>query len=193
MTDIRYAEQGDTYEGKELLFKKGIEVGQVFKLGTKYSNKLGAKFLDEHGHERPCIMGCYGIGINRIFASAIELGNDNDGIIWPISIAPFEVMITSVNQDDENVAQAAERIYEQLLQKNIDVLLDDRVLRGGAKFKDADLIGIPVRVTVGKKSIAEGAVEIKLRRESQSHKVSIEDAAAKVVELVVSLKEELKD
>ena len=193
VTDIRYAEQGDTYEGKELLFKKGIEVGQVFKLGTKYSNKLGAKFLDEHGHERPCIMGCYGIGINRIFASAIELGNDNDGIIWPISIAPFEVMITSVNQDDENVAQAAERIYEQLLQKNIDVLLDDRVLRGGAKFKDADLIGIPVRVTVGKKSIAEGAVEIKLRRESQSHKVSIEDAAAKVVELVVSLKEELKD
>ena len=192
VTDIRYAEQGDTYEGKELLFKKGIEVGQVFKLGTKYSSKLGAKFLDEHGHERPCIMGCYGIGINRIFASAIELGNDNDGIIWPISIAPFEVMITSVNQDDENVAQAAERIYEQLLQKDIDVLLDDRVLRGGAKFKDADLIGIPVRVTVGKKSIAEGAVEIKQRRESQSHKVSIEDAAAKVVELVVSLKEELR-
>jgi prolyl-tRNA synthetase len=192
VTDVRYAEQGDTYEGKELLFKKGIEVGQVFKLGTKYSNKLGAKFLDEHGHERPCIMGCYGIGINRIFASALELGNDDNGIIWPISIAPFEVLITSVNQDDEQVAQAAERIYEQLLGKDVDVLLDDRGLRGGAKFKDADLIGIPIRVTVGKKSIAEGAVEIKLRRESQSDKVSIEDAAAKVVELVDSLKEKLK-
>ena len=192
VTDIRYAEQGDTHDGNELLFKKGIEVGQVFKLGTKYSTKLGAKFLDEHGREQPCIMGCYGIGINRIFASAIELGNDNNGIIWPISIAPFEVMITSVNQDDEKVAQVAEGIYQQLRSAGIDVLLDDRVLRGGAKFKDADLIGIPIRVTVGKKSLAEGAVEIKLRRESQSRRVSIEEAPQTVIERVVSLKEELK-
>jgi prolyl-tRNA synthetase len=137
VADIRYAEEGDTYNGKPLLFKKGIEVGQVFKLGTKYSRKLGAKFLDE------------------------------------------------------KVARAADGLYQQLLDKGIDVLLDDRVLRGGAKFKDADLIGIPVRVTVGKKSLAEGAVEIKLRRESQSRSVRVELAAEEVIRLIGSLKEEL--
>jgi len=192
VTDIRYAEEGDTHDGKALFFKKGIEIGQVFKLGIKYSTKLGAKFLDEHGREQPCIMGCYGIGINRIFASAIELGNDDNGIIWPISIAPFEVMVTSVNQDDKKVAEVSENIYRQLRSMGGDVLLDDRVLRGGAKFKDADLIGIPIRVTVGKKSLAEGAVEIKLRRESQSRKVSVEKKKKKVMTFVASLKEELK-
>ncbi len=192
IADIRCAVEGDTYNGKKLLFKKGIEVGQVFKLGTKYSKKLGAKFLDEEGNENPCIMGCYGIGINRIVASAIELGNDENGIIWPISIAPFEVIVTSVNQDDDNVAKAAENIYQQLLDNGVEVLLDDRVLRGGVKFKDADLIGIPVRVTVGKRSVAEGNVEIKLRCESQSQKVPIEKAADNVIKLVGSLKEQLK-
>jgi prolyl-tRNA synthetase len=192
LIDIRYAAEGDTYNGTKLLFKKGIEVGQVFKLGTKYSKKLGAKFLDEEGTENPCIMGCYGIGINRIVASAIELGNDDNGIIWPISIAPFEVIVTSVNQDDDNVAKAAEDIYRQLLDNGIDVLLDDRGLRGGVKFKDADLIGIPVRVTVGKRSVAQGNVEIKLRCESGSQKVSIEKAGDEVIKLVESLKEQLK-
>ncbi len=191
VADIRLAGEGDTYKGKKLLFKKGIEVGQVFKLGTKYSKKLGAKFLDEQGNEKPCIMGCYGIGINRIFASAIELGNDKNGIIWPISIAPCEVIITSVNQDHEEVARAAGSIYEQLLGKGIDVLLDDRSMRAGVKFKDADLIGIPVRVTVGQRSLAEGNVEVKLRSESESSKVSVENATAKVIELVNELKEQL--
>ena len=192
VTDIRYATEGDIYNGKKLLFKKGIEVGQVFKLGTKYSEKLGAKFLDENGNEKPCLMGCYGIGINRILASAIELGNDDNGIIWPISIAPFEVLVTSVNQDDEKVAQVAENIYQQLLGRGVDVLLDDRVLRGGVKFKDADLIGIPIRVTVGKRSVAEGNVEIKLRSQSESQKVPVEKATDKVIEVVKSLKEQLK-
>ena len=192
VSDIRYAVEGDTYNGKKLLFKKGIEVGQVFKLGTKYSEKLGAKFLDEEGVEKPCIMGCYGIGINRILASATETRNDNNGIIWPISIAPFEVLITCVNQDDEKVAKTAENIYQQLLAKGVDVLLDDRILRGGVKFKDADLIGIPVRVTVGRKSVAEGNVEVKLRPESQSQKVAIDKATEKAIELVNSLKEQLK-
>jgi prolyl-tRNA synthetase len=191
VADIRFAGQGDTNNGKKLLFKKGIEVGQVFKLGTKYSKKLGAKFLDEEGNEKPCIMGCYGIGINRIFASAIELGNDKNGIIWPISIAPCEVIITSVNQDDEEVARVAGNIYEQLLGKGIDVLLDDRSMRGGVKFKDADLIGIPIRVTVGKRSLAEGNVEIKLRSQPESSRVIVEDVTAKVVELVNELKEQL--
>lgn len=192
LADIRFAGEGDSYDGKKLLFKKGIEVGQVFKLGTKYSTKLGAKFLDEDGHEKPCIMGCYGIGINRIFASAIEIGNDKNGIIWPISIAPCEVIITSVNQDDEHVAKVSEDIYKKLLAEDIDVLLDDRVLRGGVKFKDADLLGIPIRVTVGQKSLADGNVEIKLRSESESSKVSVDDATTKVIELVNKLKEHLK-
>jgi len=192
IADIRNAVEGDTHSGKKLLFKKGIEVGQVFKLGTKYSEKLSAKYLDENGTEKPCVMGCYGIGINRILAAAIEIGNDDDGIIWPISIAPFEVLVTCVNQDDEKVAKVAEDIYKQLLSKGIDVLLDDRDLRGGVKFKDADLIGIPVRITVGQKSVADGNVEIKLRRESQSTKVPIEKATDRTIELVSSLKEKLK-
>ncbi|UCE98656.1 MAG: proline--tRNA ligase [Planctomycetota bacterium] len=191
LVDIRYAVEGDTHNGKKLLFKKGIEVGQVFKLGTKYSKKLGAKFLDEKGKELPCWMGCYGIGVNRILASAIELGNDKNGIIFPVSIAPFEVLISCVNQNDEVVAGVSERIYQALLNKGVDVLLDDRQLRGGVKFKDADLIGIPVKVTVGQKSVAEGKVEIKLRRESESQKVSIEKATDKVVEQVGLLKEKL--
>lgn len=192
IADIRNAVEGDTYNGKKLLFKKGIEVGQVFKLGTKYSKKLGAKFLDETGQENPCIMGCYGIGINRILASAIEISNDDNGIIWPINIAPFEVIITCVNQDDPDVAKPAENIYQKLHDCGIDVLLDDRDLRGGVKFKDADLIGIPVRVTVGKKSVADGNVEIKLRAESKSQTVPIEKAADKVIEIVNTLKEKLK-
>jgi len=192
VADVRYAEQGDTHDGKELLFKKGIEIGQVFKLGTKYSVKLGAKFLDEKGAERPCLMGCYGIGINRILASAIELGNDDNGIIWPISIAPFEVLVTCVNQDEAEVARTAENIYQQLLDAGVDVLYDDRVLRGGVKFKDADLIGIPIRVTVGKKSLAEGKVELKLRREPESQKVPVEQAANKAADLVNSLNEQLE-
>jgi prolyl-tRNA synthetase len=192
VTDIRYAAEGDTHNGKKLLFKKGIEVGQVFKLGTKYSEKLGAKFLDEEGVEKPCLMGCYGIGINRILASATETCNDDNGIIWPISIAPFEVLITCVNQDDNEVVNVAEYIYQQLLDKGVDVLLDDRLLRGGVKFKDADLIGIPIRVTVGRKSVAEGNVELKQRSESESQNVPVDKAKDKVIELVNSLKEQLK-
>jgi len=192
VTDLRYAVEGDRHNGQKLLFKKGIEVGQVFKLGTKYSVKLGAKFLDEEGVEKPCIMGCYGIGINRILASATETCNDKNGIIWPISIAPFEVLITCVNQDDEEVAKVAEDIYMQLLEKGVDVLLDDRLLRGGVKFKDADLIGIPVRVTVGRRSVAEGNVELKLRADSESQNVPVDKASDKVIEIVDSLKEKLK-
>ena len=136
-------------------------------------------------------MGCYGIGINRIVASAIEIGNDENGIIWPISIAPFEVLITSLNPNDEEIASVAENIYKKLLEKDIDVLLDDRDLRAGVKFKDADLIGIPVRITVGKRGVSEGNVEIKLRSESERQSVVIEDAVNKTIELVNSLKKKL--
>jgi prolyl-tRNA synthetase len=191
VADIRNAVEGDSYEGKPLLFKKGIEVGQVFKLGTKYSQKLGATFLDEHGAEQPCLMGCYGIGINRIMASAIELYHDENGIVWPISIAPFEVLVTAVNQDDPEVARVSQEVYEGLMKAGVDVLLDDRDLRGGVKFKDADLIGIPIRVTVGKRAVAEGNVEIKLRTDAESRKIPITDAVPQTVKLVNSLKDKL--
>ena len=117
VADIHIAVEGDTHNGKKLLFKHGIEVGQVFKLGTKYSSKLGCNFLDDSGKENPCLMGCYGIGINRIVASAIEAANDENGIIFPISIAPFEVIIVSVNQDDADVVKAGDKIYNELKSK----------------------------------------------------------------------------
>jgi len=191
VADIRNAVEGDTHKGKKLLFKHGIEVGQVFKLGTKYSAKLNCNFLDKTGKENPCLMGCYGIGINRIVASAIEAANDDNGIIFPVSIAPFEVIIVSVNQDDADVVKAAEDIYKQLLDKGIEVLLDDRDERAGVKFKDADLIGIPVRITVGKKALAAGNVEIKLRAEPKPTLIPVASAVEKTVELVNSLKQKL--
>ncbi|MBN1818062.1 MAG: proline--tRNA ligase, partial [Sedimentisphaerales bacterium] len=128
IVDVRLAVNGDTHGGRKLLFKRGIEVGQVFKLGTKYSVKLGANFLDEDSRQKPCLMGCYGIGINRIMASAIELFNDKDGIIWPISIAPWEVIITQAGPEDE-VRQTGEQMYAELAKRGIEVLLDDRDLR----------------------------------------------------------------
>jgi prolyl-tRNA synthetase len=192
VADIRLAQPGDTHNGTPLLFKKGIEVGQVFKLGTKYSQKLQAVFKDENGVVKPCLMGCYGIGINRIMASAIELYNDENGIIWPITIAPFEVIVTPVNQDDADVVRAANEIYGRLQEAGVEVLLDDRDLRGGIKFKDADLIGIPVRVTVGKKSVVEGNVEVKLRAEAESTKTPIAEAPGKVMQMIRSLKERLR-
>jgi prolyl-tRNA synthetase len=190
ISDVRLAVEGDTHEGEPLLFKRGIEVGQVFELGTKYSAKLGAKFLDAEGSEKPCLMGCYGIGINRIMASAIELGNDKNGIIWPISIAPWEVIITLAGLEDD-ICQTGEKIYNQLREHRIDVLLDDRDARPGVKFNDADLLGIPVRVTIGKKSLAQGCVEIKLRSESEDEKVDVDSAVDKVVAIVNSLKAKL--
>lgn len=188
--DIRNAVKGDTFQGKKLLFKKGIEVGQVFKLGTKYSSKLGAKFLNADGKENPCLMGCYGIGINRILASIIENGHDENGIILPISIAPWQVTIVPVGADDE-ITGAAEKIYNELTEKGIEVLLDDRDVRGGFKFKDADLIGIPVRITIGKKSLAEGKVELKLRNDSKSENVDLENATDETIAIVNFLKDQL--
>jgi prolyl-tRNA synthetase len=191
VADIRNALEGDTHNGRKLLFKHGIEVGQVFKLGTKYSSKLKCNFLDDAGKENPCLMGCYGIGINRIVASAIEAANDDNGIIFPISIAPFEVIIVSVNQDDADVVKAGEKIYNELKNKGIEVLLDDRDERAGVKFKDADLIGIPVRITVGKKGLQTGNVELKLRTEPKPTLIPVDTAIAKTVELVNSLKQKL--
>lgn len=192
IADVRNAVDGDTYNGKKLLFRRGIEVGQVFKLGTKYSAKLSANYLDENGKLQPALMGCYGIGINRIMASAIETGNDENGIIWPISIAPFEVLITPIG-DNEEIVAASNDIYNKLIDAGIDVLLDDRDARGGVKFKDADLLGIPVRITIGKKALAEGKVELKLRSSGDMEKIDLDNAADHVSKLVTKLKAELEN
>jgi prolyl-tRNA synthetase len=187
IVDVRNAVEGDTYEGRKLLFKRGIEVGQVFKLGTKYSIKLEANYLDDDGVGKPALMGCYGIGINRIIASAIENGYDENGMILPIAIAPWEVIVTPA-APDEPVVQAAEALYKALSEKGVEVLLDDRDLRAGVKFKDADLLGIPVRVTVGKKTLADGNVEFKLRTEKEAKLLPLADAAEIVARHVAEMK-----
>jgi prolyl-tRNA synthetase len=184
VADIRNAVEGDTCDGKPLKFKRGIEVGQVFKLGTKYSAKLGAKFLGEDGAEQPCLMGCYGIGINRIVASAIEQNNDANGILWPRAIAPYEVAVLSLNAGDDTVRGTADKCYEELCASGVEVIYDDRDVRAGVKFKDADLVGFPVRVAVGEKSLASGGVEVKRRNSKDFAIVKPEDVVATVKELL---------
>jgi prolyl-tRNA synthetase len=165
---------------------RGIEVGHIFKLGTKYSEKLGCNFTDEDGQERPMVMGCYGLGIGRTVAAAIEQNHDADGIIWPRPLAPFEVLLAALNPDDGEVRRVAEQIYGQLLEKGIEVLFDDRDERPGVKFKDADLVGFPVRVVVGAKSLADGKVEVSLRRDRQKQLVPVVEAVSRVMELLES-------
>ena len=180
VADIRNAVAGDTHQGRPLTFSRGIEVGHVFKLGTKYSEKLGAKFDDETGASRPCIMGCYGIGINRILASAIEMdsGHDANGCVLPASIAPVEVEVLAINLDNPQVKAEAERMYDELKAAGYDVLLDDRDARAGVKFKDADLLGIPLRIVVGEKNIKDGKVEIKRRTDAKPAIIPATEAVA---------------
>ena len=150
---------------------RGIEVGHIFKLGTKYAEAMGANFLDSDGVEKPIVMGCYGIGVGRTAAAAIEQNNDDNGIIWPMPLTPFQVIITAVNPKDEEIRNASEAIYAELQEKGVEVLLDDRDERPGVKFKDADLLGIPIRLTLGARSLKEGNVELKLRTEKESSSV----------------------
>jgi len=165
VADIRNAQAGDPSpraDGGQLKTSRGIEIGHVFKLGTKYSDALNAKFLDEHGQTHSMIMGCYGIGIGRILIAAIENLHDDKGIIWPAAIAPYSVVVTPIKYEGE-VKQAADRVYQALLDANIDTLLDDRDARPGFKFADADLIGIPIRITIGDRGLKENKVELKRR------------------------------
>ena len=184
VADIRNATEGDTYQGKALTFSRGIEVGHVFKLGTKYSTALGATFTDETGVDKPCLMGCYGIGVNRILASAIELGHDENGMVLPRAIAPFEVIVLGLNNDKPQVVDEARRIHDELAAKGADVLLDDRDARPGVKFKDADLIGIPVRIVVGERALKEGNVEIKRRTDAKASPVPAGQAVQRAIELL---------
>ena len=163
---------------------RGIEVGHIFKLGTKYSSAMKCLFTDDAGRESPMIMGCYGLGIGRTVAAAIEQNHDADGIVWPLPVAPFEVLITQVNAKDAATSDAAGALYDALVQEGVEVLLDDRDERPGVKFKDADLIGIPYRVTVGPKGLAEGKVEIVRRRTRTAREVDLGKAARSVAEAV---------
>lgn len=166
VADIRMVRAGEPCPrcGEALIEAKGIEVGQIFKLGDKYSKALGAVYLDESGRSRPVIMGCYGIGVTRTMAAAIEQNNDREGIIWPAAIAPFQVVVVPVSAKDEAQVAAAEAVYNRLVAAGFEALLDDRPERAGVKFKDADLIGYPLRVTIGAKALANKQVEVRVRR-----------------------------
>ena len=187
ITDLKVLKEGDPCPvcGQPVKHARGIEVGQVFKLGTKYSASMGATYLDENQKEQLIEMGCYGIGITRTMAAIVEQHHDEDGIIWPISVAPYHVIITLVKPNDEAQKALGEKLYEDLQKAGVEVLLDDRKERPGVKFKDADLLGIPVRITVGKLA-GEGKVEYKLRREEDKVEISVEEALEKTVALVNS-------
>ena len=173
--------------GGEIVLTKGIEVGQVFKLGTKYSEKLGATYLDNNGKSHPLVMGCYGIGVTRTVAASIEQNHDDDGIIWPAAIAPYEVVIVPANNKSEEVMEAARKLYKDMEDSQDEIVLDDRNERAGIKFKDADLIGYPVRVTIGKKWQQSGNVEIRLRRTGKVIEVPLADCKDKVLEILKHL------
>ena len=173
--------------GGALEHAKGIEVGQVFKLGTKYSEALQATFLDQNGRPNPMIMGCYGIGVSRTLAAAIEQYHDENGIIWPRSIAPFEAVIVPINAKDEALMSTSQTIYTALQEAGVDVLLDDRKDRAGVKFKDADLIGYPLRITVSKNTLENNEVEIQIRKSGEAVTCAIDSVATKVTELLQDL------
>lgn len=186
---IRQIQEGDVcpHCGGKIVRCRGIEVGQVFKLGTKYSEALHATFLDNQGKSHPFVMGCYGIGVTRTVAASIEQNHDDEGIIWPVAIAPYEVVIVPANNKSEEVMAAARKLYEDMEDGRDEVVLDDRNERAGIKFKDADLIGYPVRVTIGKKWQQSGCVEIKIRRSGEVVEVPLEEAKAKVQEILQTL------
>lgn len=173
--------------GGSLEHAKGIEVGQVFKLGTKYSEALQATFLDQNGRPNPMIMGCYGIGVSRTLAAAIEQYHDENGIIWPRSIAPFEAVIVPINAKDEALMSTSQTIYTALQDAGVDVLLDDRKDRAGVKFKDSDLIGYPLRITVSKNTLENNEVEIQIRKTGEALPCAIDSVATKVTELLQNL------
>ncbi len=188
--DIHIAKEGDhcTKCGALLRIERAIEVGNIFKLGTKYTQPLKVLYLDKNGQERPIIMGSYGIGPARIAAAAVEQNNDKDGIIWPKSIAPFDADILPLNMKDKETVEVAKKLYTDLTKEGIEVLIDDRDERAGVKFKDADLIGIPTHIVIGEKNLKEGKVEIKDRGTRAAEKVVIEDVVAKVKEIIKDIR-----
>lgn len=188
--DLRVAEAGDKCPrcpNGTLREVRGIEVGHIFQLGVKYSEAMGALFTDAEGNQKPIIMGCYGLGVSRCLAAIAEVHHDADGICFPITVAPFEVVLILVNPEDAAQREVAERLYAEMLQAGIEVLYDDRDERSGVKFKDADLIGIPIQVVVGR-AVQEGAVEVRLRTDKTPHRVAAEQAIAHLQALIAALK-----
>ena len=188
--DIRYVTEGDRCPkcNDALDISHGIELGHVFKLGTRYSDSLGAKFLDSNGKEQPIIMGSYGIGVNRILAATIEKSHDSNGIIWPLPLAPYEVLVVPINIKDDVIMDTATKIYDDLCEEGVEVLLDDRDQRPGFKFKDADLIGVPIRITVGKRLKETGELEIKLRSKDEVFYSKPESMITEIKNFMDSLK-----
>jgi len=185
-TDLRVIEENDSCPrcGGKIKLARGIEVGHVFKLGTKYSEAMKAVYLDKDGQEKIMIMGCYGIGIGRTVAACIEQNYDENGIVWPMPLAPYQAIITPVNINEEDVMKAAESIYSSLLACGIEVILDDRDERAGVKFKDADLIGIPIRITVGQKNLALGNIELKIRKTGENKLYPLQKIVQEVKALI---------
>ena len=185
--DLRLAGAGDPCprcDAGALEAHRGIEVGQVFYLGTKYSESMGATYLDAEGRERPIEMGCYGIGISRMVAAAVEQNHDANGIIWPLSITPFHVLLLPINYQDTAIREAADKLYQELQSQGVEVLLDDRDERPGVKFKDGDLVGIPLRVTVGAKGLQKNIFELRRRTDGRTEEISIAGAADKIKQIV---------
>ncbi|MDO4745667.1 MAG: proline--tRNA ligase [Bacillota bacterium] len=182
VVDLKVLQEGDACPvcGAPVKHARGIEVGQVFKLGTKYSDSMGAYYKDENMKDQLIVMGCYGIGVTRTLAAVVEQHHDENGIIWPMSVAPYHVIITVMKPDDEVQAEVADKIYTDLMKAGAEVMLDDRKERPGVKFKDADLLGIPIRITVGR-GAADGIVEYKMRRDADKIEISVEDAITKAV------------
>ena len=186
VVDIRMAQPGDACLCGEGILQgaRGIEVGQVFKLGTKYSQALGATFADEEGQELPLIMGCYGIGVSRTMAAVVEQCHDDDGICWPISLAPYQVCIVPVNYRKNEQQATAERLYHDLCAAGVEVVLDDRDERPGVKFKDADLIGFPIRITIGPRALANGQAEVRWRTTGEEYLISLNEVVTHVQERI---------
>ena len=187
VADIRLVGEGDVCPkcGHKIKTAQGVEVGHIFKLGTKYSESLGLKYLDENGKSNVVVMGCYGIGITRCLSAAIEQNNDENGIIWPVALAPYQAIVIPANHKSDEQNEMAEKLYKELTNAGIETLIDDRSERAGVKFKDADLIGIPVRIVVGKKC-GEGIVEYKERREKEAVEKTYEQAKNEVIEFIKS-------
>ncbi|MFD6439122.1 proline--tRNA ligase [Peribacillus sp. NPDC060186] len=183
--DLRFIQEGDpSPDGNgKIQFAKGIEVGHVFKLGTKYSEAMNATFLDENGRSQPMIMGCYGIGVSRTLAAVAEQFNDEKGLVWPVNLAPYQVHLIPINMKDEAQAALAEELYNDFKTQGLDVLMDDRQERAGVKFADSDLIGLPVRITVGKKA-SEGIVEVKIRKTGEVLEIERADLTQKLREIL---------
>jgi prolyl-tRNA synthetase len=185
-TDLRVVEENDSCPrcAGKVKFARGIEVGHVFKLGTKYSKAMKAAYLDKDGQEKTMIMGCYGIGIGRTVAACIEQNYDDQGIVWPVPLAPYHVIITPVNVNDKSISDVAENLYNKMQDEKIEVILDDRDERAGVKFNDADLIGIPLRVVIGQKNLAQNKVELKIRKTGENKLIAVDEIVNEVKEFV---------